>query len=97
MIDKDKDKYKCALRKSYSKAFKLKVVREVACGLFTKDGAKYGYGIAGNSTVLRWMRSYGSFPPEKKFQMKKKKRCSLEALAAARHRADLEQAHLLPL
>jgi hypothetical protein len=38
------------------------------------------------------MRRYGSFPPEKKFQMKKKKGPSLEALAAAKHRADLEQA-----
>jgi hypothetical protein len=55
MIDKEKGKYKSPLRKSYRKAFKLKVVREVECGLFTKESAKYRYGIASNSTVLRWM------------------------------------------
>jgi hypothetical protein len=32
---------------------------EVENGLLSKDGAKYRYGIVGNSRVLEWCRKYG--------------------------------------
>lgn len=72
MTGKEKAKYKAAPLKSYGYAFKLKIVHEVECGIISKDGAKYKYGIAGNSTVLNWCRQYGKLKHEKKFTIMKK-------------------------
>jgi transposase-like protein len=59
MNEKEKAKFKVPLRESYSEAFKRKVVMEVENGILSKDGAKYHYGISGNSQVLDWCRKYG--------------------------------------
>jgi len=45
--------------KKYSESFKRKVVSEVLDGVFTKEGARKYYGIAGNCSILYWMRIYG--------------------------------------
>lgn len=72
MTEKEKAKYAVPPLKSYGLAFKFKVVNEVECGIISKDGAKYKYGIAGNSTVLNWCRQYGRLKHEKKFTIMKK-------------------------
>jgi transposase len=59
MTEQEQKKYVVPLMKSYSEAFKRKVVMEVENGLLSKDGAKYRYGIVGNSQVLNWCRQYG--------------------------------------
>jgi transposase len=59
MIEKEKAKYRVPLQESYSEAFKRKVVMEIENGILSKDGAKYRYGISGNSRVLDWCRKYG--------------------------------------
>ena len=45
--------------KTYSFAFKQKVVKEVESGVFNKDGARRRYGIEGKTTILNWYRRYG--------------------------------------
>jgi transposase-like protein len=45
--------------RSYSQAFKLKVVREYESGVHTKDSLMNKYQIGGHSTVLQWCRKYG--------------------------------------
>ena len=59
MTEQEQKKYAVPLMRSYGEAFKRKVVMEVENGLLSKDGAKYRYGIVGNSTVLEWCRKYG--------------------------------------
>jgi len=59
MKDKYRVRYKGPLMQEYSEAFKRKVVMEVENGILSKDGAKYKYGISGNSMVLDWCRQYG--------------------------------------
>ena len=59
MKEMEKAKYRVPLKESYSEAFKRKVVMEVENGIVSKDGAKYRYGISGNSQVLDWCRKYG--------------------------------------
>lgn len=48
-------------QKDYSMSFKLQVVSEVERGELSVTGAKRKYGIQGRSTVVRWLRKYGSF------------------------------------
>jgi len=59
MTEQERKKYAVPLMKSCSEAFKRKVVMEVENGLLSKDGAKYRYGIVGNSQVLDWCHKYG--------------------------------------
>jgi len=59
MTEKEKTKFRAPLLKVYSEAFKRKVVMEIENGILSKDGAKYRYGISGNSLVLDWCRKYG--------------------------------------
>lgn len=59
MLEKEKQKFTVPLLYGYSEAFKRKVVMEVENGILSKDGAKYRYGIRGNSIVLDWCRKYG--------------------------------------
>lgn len=61
-------------QKRYSESFKLQVVREVETGQLCKEEARRVYGIGGNSTVLKWMKKYGSFRQKSGAVVKKKKR-----------------------
>lgn len=45
--------------KSYSEAFKIKIVREYEEGNATKDGIMRKYSLGGHSLVLEWCRKYG--------------------------------------
>jgi transposase-like protein len=48
-------------QRDYTMPFKLGVVKEVESGHLSVTGAKRKYGIQGRSTVLNWLRKYGSF------------------------------------
>jgi transposase-like protein len=43
----------------YSESFKLHVISEIEAGDLTIEGARRRYGIAGSSTVQKWLRRYG--------------------------------------
>lgn len=47
-------------QRDYSLAFKLQVISEVEKGEFTYKQAQKKYGIQGRSTVLVWIRKYGT-------------------------------------
>ncbi len=55
------NRYKKRTQKDYSMNFKLSVVEEVEKGQLTYKQAQAKYGIQGRSTVLMWLRKYGSF------------------------------------
>ncbi len=56
-----KTSYVKRTQRDYPMAFKLGVVKEVESGQLSVTGAKRKYGIQGRSTVLNWLRKYGSF------------------------------------
>lgn len=47
-------------QRDYTLAFKLQVVAEIERGDLNRNQAKYRYGIQGRSTVLKWLRKYGT-------------------------------------
>jgi transposase-like protein len=47
------------IRKGFTEAFKIQVVREVEEKRITPAEASRRYGILGHSTILKWCRSYG--------------------------------------
>lgn len=48
-------------QKDYPMSFKLNVVEEVEKGQLSYKQAQRKYGIQGRSTVLEWLRKYGTF------------------------------------
>jgi transposase-like protein len=65
-------------------SFKLGVVQEVESGLLSVTGAKRKYGIQGRSTVVNWLRKYGTFDwenqtPSNMPQSKEQRLMELEA------------------
>ena len=48
-------------QKDYSLSFKLEIVRTIERGEISYTAAQKKYGIQGSSTVLNWLRKYGSF------------------------------------
>ena len=59
-MDRPRFKIKITLpAKTYSDAFKKKVVAEYERGLLSKDELQRKYGIGGNSRVLEWCRRFG--------------------------------------
>lgn len=50
---------KVEMRKGYTEAFKVQVVREVEEKRITAGEASRRYGILGHSTILKWCRQYG--------------------------------------
>jgi transposase-like protein len=57
----DKVDYEKRSQKDYSMSFKLSVVQEIERMELSVTGAKKKYGIQGRSTVLNWLRKYGTF------------------------------------
>lgn len=57
----DKAVYVKRSQKDYSMTFKLEVVREVESGSVSVTCAARKYGIQGRSTVVNWLRKYGTF------------------------------------
>lgn len=53
--------YEKRTQKDYSMSFKLQVVREIEAGQLSTTGALRTYGIQSRSTIVGWLRKYGSF------------------------------------
>ena len=57
----EKSVYEKRSQKDYSMSFKLGVVKEIEAGLISSTSASRKYGIQGCSTVVNWLRKYGTF------------------------------------
>lgn len=56
-----KTNYVKRTQKDYSMSLKLGIVKEIESGYLSVTAAKRKYGIQSRSTVLNWLRKYGSF------------------------------------
>ena len=56
-----KTKYVKRTQKDYPLSLKLKIVQEVEQGKLSTTGAQRNYGIQSRSTVVLWLRKYGTF------------------------------------
>ena len=61
MEKREKVIYEKRSQKDYSMSFKLGVVAEIETGLISTTDAKKKYGIQSRSTVVSWLRKYGTF------------------------------------
>ena len=61
MKENSKNEYVKRTQKDYSMSFKLQVVQEVERFEESVSGAQRKYGIQGNTTVINWLRKYGTF------------------------------------
>lgn len=55
------NKYVKRTQKDYSLSLKLKLVKEIESGELSTTGAQRKYGVQARSTVVLWLRKYGSF------------------------------------
>jgi transposase-like protein len=84
MEKREKVVYEKRSQKDYSMSFKLEVVKEIESGLISTSGAKRKYGIQALSTVINWLRKYGTFDwenqtPSNMPQSKEQRLMELEA------------------
>ncbi len=68
MKEKEESGYIKRTQRDYSLSFKLQVVSEVESGELSIKGALRKYGIQSHSTVLNWIRKYGTFDREYQVQ-----------------------------
>lgn len=61
MEKEEKSVYEKRSQKDYSMSFKLAVVTEIESGIISVSAAKRKYGIQGDSTVVNWLRKFGTF------------------------------------
>lgn len=61
MKEQIENKYVKRTQKDYSYSFKLQVVQEIEHGKLSVRGTQRRYGIQSYSTVLNWLRKYGTF------------------------------------
>lgn len=61
MEQKTEEQYVKRTQKDYSQSFKLQVVGQVERGELSTHQAQKKYGIQARSTVIQWLRKYGSF------------------------------------
>lgn len=76
--------YEKRSQKDYSMSFKLAVVQAVESGELSTTGACRKYGIQARSTVVNWLRKYGTFDwenqtPSNMSQSKEQRLLKLEA------------------
>lgn len=81
---KEKVVYEKRSQKDYSMSFKLEVIKEIESGLISTTGAQRKYGIQSRSTVMNWLRKYGTFDwenqtPSNMPQSKEQRLMELEA------------------
>ena len=84
MEKREKVVYEKRSQRDYSMSFKLEVVKEIESGLISTSGAKRKYGIQARSTVINWLRKYGTFDwenqtPSNMPQSKEQRLMELEA------------------
>jgi transposase-like protein len=84
MEKREKVVYEKRSQKDYSMSFKIEVVKEIESGLISTSGAKRKYGIQARSTVINWLRKYGTFDwenqtPSNMPQSKEQRLMELEA------------------
>lgn len=56
-----KSQYEKRTQRDYSMSFKLSVVSEIEKGELSTTGAMRKYGIQSRSTIVCWLRKYGTF------------------------------------
>lgn len=61
MKQEETNHYEKRSQKDYSMSFKLQVVQEIEQGHSSTTGVQRKYGIQARSTVVNWLRKYGSF------------------------------------
>ncbi|WP_370634639.1 transposase [Cesiribacter sp. SM1] len=61
MKEGEEHQYVKRTQKDYSYSFKLQVVQEIEKGELSTTAAQRKYGIQSRSTVMGWLRKYGSF------------------------------------
>lgn len=61
MEKKASNHYEKRTQKDYSMSFKLRVVQEIEQGQHSPTSAQRAYGIQARTTVVNWLRKYGSF------------------------------------
>jgi len=61
MNNEHKTNYVKRTQKDYSLSLKLQVVQEIERGELSTTGATRKYGIQARSTVVSWLRKYGTF------------------------------------
>lgn len=64
MKEKEEELYTKRTQRDYSLSFNLQVVSEVESEELSIKGALRKYGIQSHSTVLNWIRKYGTFDHE---------------------------------
>ncbi len=69
MKEELKTEYKKRTQKDYNLTMKLQIVRSVEWGEVSVTQAQRKYGIQSRSTVVRWLRKYGSFDWENQTPM----------------------------
>jgi len=57
----DNQLYKKRTQRDYTLSLKIQVVNEIETGELSTKGAQRKYGIQARSTVVSWLRKYGSF------------------------------------
>ena len=61
MKEEAENKYVKRTQKNYSYSFKLQVVHEIEYGKSSVTAAQRRYGIQSYSTLLNWLRKFGTF------------------------------------
>jgi transposase-like protein len=84
MEKREKVVYEKRSQRDYSMSFKLEVVKEIESGLISTTGAQRKYGVQARSTVINWLRKYGTFDwenqtPSNMPQSKEQRLMELEA------------------
>ncbi len=60
-MDQERKEYVKRTQRDYTMSLKLQVVSEIERGELSTTGAKRKYGIQARSTVVNWLRKYGTF------------------------------------
>jgi transposase-like protein len=61
MKENEQNQYLKRTQKDYSTALKLDVVQEIERGELSTHGAMRKYGIQSRSTIVGWLRKFGTF------------------------------------
>ena len=68
-MEKKDSQYVKHTQKDYSMSFKLSVISEIERGEINVIDATRKYGIQGRSTVVNWLRKFGTFDGSIKYKV----------------------------